>query len=120
MKPFLFFLACLISVSHHGLAVIPVPKPASDSIVIHKKVLSKSHKIALYSDASGKVVFFNVRGSHGKVYQLYVFDMEGKLIRQTEIRNKQTTLIKNIDKGNYLFEVFSDDDKIGNGQIAVL
>ncbi len=93
--------------------------PLSDSIFIQKRIISKSHKIGLYPDADQKVVFFTVRGLQGKVYQLYVFDLEGKLVKQTEIRNKQTTFISGMEKGVYLFDVFCDDDKIGNGQIAV-
>lgn len=92
----------------------------SDSIVVKKKRDSRSHKVALYPDAEQKVLFFNVRGFSGKVYQLFVFDMQGKIVKQAEIRNKQTTLIKDIEKGTYIFEVFSNDDRIGEGQIAVL
>ena len=91
-----------------------------DSIIIYKNNFSRAHKIALYTDESQTVVFFKVKGSHGSVYHLYVFDLEGRLIKQTETRNKQTTLIKNMEKGIYLFEVFNDDDKIGNGQIAIM
>jgi hypothetical protein len=87
--------------------------------VVHKKIISRSHKIGLYPDALHKALFFTVRGVEGKVYQLYVFDMDGKLIKQTEIRNKQTTFISDMEKGIYLFDVFCDDDKIGNGRIAV-
>ena len=90
-----------------------------DSIYIQKNFFSKSHKVSLYPDAGQKVVFFYVRGTAGKVYQLYVFDLEGKLVNKTETRNRQTTLLRNIEKGVYLFEVFSDDERIGNGQIAV-
>jgi hypothetical protein len=90
-----------------------------DSIFVHKNITSKSHRIGLYPDADNKVLFFTVRGVQGRVYQLYLFDTSGKLVKQTEIRNKQTTLINNMDKGVYLFEVFSDDERVGNGQIAV-
>jgi len=76
-------------------------------------------EISLYADATQKVLFFSVRGHQGKVYQLFVFDLDGKMVKQSEIRNRQTTLIKDMEKGTYLFEVFSDDDRIGNGQIAV-
>jgi hypothetical protein len=95
------------------------PGNKADSIFIFKKVLSKSYKISLYPDASQQVVFFSVQGTPGKVYQLYVFDLDGKLIKQSEIRNKQTTHIRDIGKGVYLFDVFSDDDRIGNGQLTV-
>jgi len=91
----------------------------SDTIFIQKNNIVKSHRISIYPDANQKVVFFSVRGEEGKVYQLYVFDLEGKLVRQAETRNKQTTILKDIQKGSYLFEVFSDDKRIGNGQIAI-
>jgi hypothetical protein len=89
-----------------------------DTIFIQKNIKVRTHRVNLYADANQKVVFFSVRGIEGEVYQLYVFDLEGKLIRQAETRNKQTTVLRNIQKGAYVFEVFSDDKRIGNGQIA--
>ena len=91
----------------------------ADTIFIQKNNIGKSHRISLYPDANQKAVFFSVRGEEGKVYQLYVFDLEGNLVRQAETRNKKTTILKGIQKGAYLFEVFSDDKRIGNGQIAI-
>jgi hypothetical protein len=91
----------------------------SDTIFIQKNSVMRSHRITMYPDANQKVVFFSVRGEEGKVYQLYVFDIQGRLVKQAETRNKQTTVVKGIKKGSYFFEVFSDDKRIGNGQIAI-
>ena len=91
----------------------------SDTIFIQKNSVVRSHRISLYPDAAQKVVFFSVRGEGGKVYQLYVFNAEGRLVKQTETRNKQIIVVKGIAKGDYFFEVFSDDKRIGNGQIAI-
>lgn len=91
----------------------------NDTIHIYKNNLSKSYKINMYTDVNQKAVFFSVRGAEGKVYQLYIFNIEGKMIKQSEIRNKQTSVISHIEKGLYLFDVFSDDTRIGNGRIAV-
>ena len=93
--------------------------PAADTIDIEKHTVKQSFRISLYPDANQKVVFFSIRGSEGKAYQLYVFDIEGKLVKQAETRNKETIVIKNINKGVYHFEVLSDDIHIGNGKIAV-
>lgn len=104
------------------MCALPVKVSATsvaDTIQIQKNSVSRLHRISLYPDANQKVVFFSVRGSEGKVYQLYMFDIEGRLVKQSETRNKQTSVIKGIDKGIYLFEVFSDDMRIGNGRIAV-
>ena len=118
-------LACLlvaaaVTPSNAGTpAKKPQPAMSADSIFIRKQVISRAHKISLYTDANQKVVFFSVKGEEGRSYQLYVFDMEGKLVTRTEIRNKQTTVIKEMEKGTYSFDVFSDDMKIGNGQMTV-
>jgi len=91
----------------------------NDTIYIQKNTVVKSHRISIYPDANQKVVFFSVRGEEGRVYQLYVFNIEGRLVKQVESRNKQTKVVKGIQKGSYVFEVFSDDKRIGNGQIAI-
>ena len=91
----------------------------SDTIYIQKNSVVKSHRINLYPDANQQVVFFSVRGEEGQAYQLYVFDIDGRLVRQAETRNRQTILVKGIKKGSYSFEVFSDDKRIGNGQISI-
>lgn len=113
--------AMIISLESYAARQVPAADTAglSDSIVIYKNITSRLHKVGLYPDASQKVLFFTVRGEHGKVYQLYVFNMEGTLVKQSEIRNKQTTYINNMEKGVYLFDVFCDDNKIGDGQIAI-
>jgi hypothetical protein len=65
------------------------------------------------------VLFFSASGQSGKVYQLFLFDIDGKLVKQVNIRNRQTTVLNKIEKGNYVFEVFSDDERIENGQVIV-
>ncbi len=95
----------------------------ADTILVQKQVTSKKYKIRLYPNASHEVLFFSATGpanhSDGKVYQLYLFDVDGNLVKQDNIRNKQTTVLNNIGKGHYVFEVFSDDERIENGQLIV-
>ena len=89
------------------------------SIEISKSLSSKKHKIKLYPDARQQVLFFSANGENGKVYQLFLFDMDGRLVTQTQIRNRETTVLTNISEGNFLFEVFTDDERIENGQLRV-
>jgi hypothetical protein len=118
----IIFLAFAMIVSAGAYGAYPKPLDTagkrSDSILIYKKILNRSYKIGLYPDAEQKVVFFTVKGAEGKVYQLYLFDLDGNLVKQLEIRNKQTSFISEMERGMYSFDVFCDDDKIGNGQIA--
>ena len=89
------------------------------SIQVNKSQSSKKYKIRLYPDARQQVLFFSANGEDGKVYQLFLFDMDGRLVSQTNIRNKETTVLTNISEGNFLFEVFTDDERIENGQLTV-
>src|SRR5690349_556473 len=74
----------------------------SDTILIQKQQVSRKHGIRLYPDASHHVLFFGARGVYGRAYQLFIFDVEGKLVKQVNIKNKQTTVLEHIEKGDYL------------------
>ena len=90
-----------------------------DTILIAKAQTNKKYKVRMYPNAQHTVLFFSASGPSGKVYQLYLFDLDGKLTKQTHIRNKETTVLTNIVKGNYTFEVFSDDERIENGVLTI-
>lgn len=99
---------------------LPVPTYSNDTILVQKQTTSKKHRIKLFQNDGQNALFFSVvRGSEGKVYQLFIFDVTGNLVNQATIKSKQTTVIDNIEKGNYLFEVFSDDERIENGQVII-
>lgn len=93
---------------------------ATDTIVVQKKLTSKKHKVKLFPNAKHEALFFNAEGQEGRVYQFYLFNVEGKLVKQANIKNNQTTIVRDLEKGRYLFEVFSDDERIENGQVIVL
>ena len=98
---------------------LPVSFYENDTILVQKQTTSKKHKIKLYPDEEHNALFFSARGLEGKVYQLFLFDVQGTLVKQANIKNKQTTVLDNIEKGSYLFEVFSDDERIENGQVII-
>lgn len=111
-------LLCSAQSLYAGQAQVP-SSGARDTILINKTLISKKHKIKLYPNAENSVVFFTASGEAGRVYQLYLFDVDGKLSKQIQIRNKETTVLTNITKGNYMFEVFTDDERIENGQLVI-
>jgi len=94
-------------------------RSAVHSMLVSRSQGSRKNKIKLYPDARQQVLFFSANGEDRKIYQLYLFDMDGKLVSQTSIRNRETTVLTNISEGDYLFEVFSDDERIENGRLTV-
>ena len=89
------------------------------SIQVNKSLISKKNKIKLFPDAKQQVLFFSANGEDTRVYQLYLFDMDGRLVSQASIRNRETTVLTSLTEGDYLFEVFTDDERIENGHLIV-
>lgn len=96
------------------------PTYRTDSIIIQKLNNNKKHTVNIYTNASHKVLFFSASGEEGRTYQLFLFREKGKLVKQTKIRNRETTVVNKPEKGNYYFEVFSDEIRIESGTILVL
>ncbi len=121
LMPFLLKagLAIIISSTSTSTFASGIYPDYSDTILVKKQTVNKKFKVKLYPSASQQVLFFSASGEAGKVYQLFLFDLDGKLVKQVNIRNKQTTVLNKISKGDYLYEVFSDDDRIENGQLIV-
>ncbi|HVU83395.1 MAG TPA: T9SS type A sorting domain-containing protein [Puia sp.] len=97
----------------------PVRRDTIHSIQVNKSLVSKKNKIRLFPDARQQVLFFSVNGEDKRVYQLYLFDMDGRLVNQASIRNKETTVLTSLSEGNYLFEIFTDDERIENGHLVI-
>ena len=120
-------LVLTVSVSVHASEVptrMPIPHSLGFCVTIHsiqvnKSLVSKKSKIKLFPDAKQQVLFFSVNGDEKRIYQLYLFDMDGSLVTQTSIRNRETTVLTSLAEGNYLFEVFTDDERVENGHLVV-
>ncbi len=100
-------------------AAFSQPGLGKDTIVINRSHSNKKHTIKLYPNATHEVLFFTAIGEEDKIYQLFVFDMEGKLVKQTTVRNRQTGFISKFNKGNYVYEIFSNDERIENGNVII-
>jgi len=88
-------------------------------IVVNKNQNNKKHRVRLYTDAGRENLLFTVDGVEGKSYQLFIFDMDSRLISQVNIRNRETIALNNISKGNYLFNVLMNDEQIESGGLVV-
>ena len=89
------------------------------SVEVNKNLNSKKHKIRLYTDVGQESILFTVNGIAGASYQLYVFDMDSRLVTQVNIQNRETSVLNNMPKGDYLFEVLTKDETIERGQLSI-
>jgi hypothetical protein len=120
---YLFVAALFMIASYYPSYAKGKPLTAKEkipySVVVNKNLNSKKHRIRLYTNVGQESILFTVNGMEGKKYQLYVFDMESKLVMQVDIQNREITALNNMTKGNYLFEVLMNDETIENGQLSI-
>jgi hypothetical protein len=101
-------------VSHAGKS-LPVP----NALMITKNLNNKKHKIRLFTASDNKTLLFTVNGVEGKLYTLFVFDLDGKLVMQSAILNHETGILPEIGAGSYLYEVLVADAEVENGQLKI-
>ncbi len=87
--------------------------------MITKNLNSKKHKVRLFTASDYKTLLFTVDGVEGKQYTLFVFDLDGKLVIQSVIQNRETGILPEIGSGAYLYEVLADDTRVENGQLKI-
>jgi hypothetical protein len=105
-----------ISVASYAGGFSPVP---NNAIMITKNLNNKKHKVRLFTASDYKTLLFTVDGVDGKKYTLFVFDLDGKLVIQSAIQNRETGILPEISTGAYLYEVLVDDTRVETGELKI-
>jgi hypothetical protein len=98
---------------------LPVKNKVYPIVLVNKDQNNKSHNLCVFNNGGRTPLLFTVNGVEGKNYQLFVFDMDSRLVAQASMRNRRITALNNISKGDYLFEVFHHDQQVQNGRLTV-
>ncbi|MEJ7768677.1 MAG: T9SS type A sorting domain-containing protein [Chitinophagaceae bacterium] len=118
LLPFALILLILEVAEAKYSCTIMTPR-FNDSILVRSSFKKVYGKIKLHRGATNDVLYFSALGNDKKLYQLFVFDMAGKLVSQTRVRHLETSYLPKFEKGHYLFEIFSNDDRIEHGSLVV-
>src|SRR6266498_1216771 len=113
MKRNLLFVGLLSLVSLSVFAQQDFQKTSNtisvDSSLETKSIQEKS-VVKLYPNPSyGKV---SVSANTASLLHFYIFDLEGTLVFQAVLNNKEKRTIDHLKKGTYLYDVFEKDESI--------
>ena len=92
----------------------------SSSLPVVKKVIpGNKSKVRLYPNPTtdGNLSIFST--SESDQLHFYVFDLEGTMVHQVVLKEKEKHKIKNLKKGIYVYDVFVNDTSIEQGRIIV-
>ncbi|HEU4470382.1 MAG TPA: T9SS type A sorting domain-containing protein [Flavisolibacter sp.] len=121
MKRNLLLICCVMimygfTISHKSPAAAGSSN-LSDSLVLKKKPGSRKNSIKIYPNPSyGRL---SVSATTTATLHFYIFDLEGTLIYQAKLNNKDKKTIDNLPKGTYLYDVFEQDECIEEGKIII-
>lgn len=89
---------------------------ASDSG--QKVWIKKNSLIHIYPNPStnGSI---SITSRSEKTMHFYIFDLEGTLIYQAVLKDKEKKLVNNLNKGTYLYNVFVNDESIEEDKLIV-
>lgn len=88
----------------------------SDSYQVKKEAVKKS-SIKIYPNPSyGKI---SVSAITSTPLHFYIFDLEGTLVYQVVLNNRDRKNIESLKKGTYMYDVFEKDESIEEGKIIV-
>ena len=89
----------------------------TDSVLVVKEPRFKKAVVKIYPNPSfGKI---NISTNNAGILHFYIFDLEGTMIYQTTLNNKEKKNIQNLRKGTYLYNVFEKDESVEEGKIIV-
>jgi len=89
----------------------------SDDSSLKIKSMEGKSVVKLYPNPSyGKV---SVSANSSSLLHFYVFDLEGTLVFQAVLNNKERKIIEHLKKGTYLYDVFEKDESVEEGKIII-
>jgi hypothetical protein len=114
-----YFVFCLLFIVISSPAFASAFSVYSDTAVIRKISGNNNQSLKIYSGANKQTLFFSAKLKQKKNCRFYMFDMDGTLVAENNIYNKQGVEFTNMQKGNYYFEIFSEDKRVENGTLTI-
>lgn len=89
----------------------------SDDSSLKIKSMQGRSVVKLYPNPSyGKV---SVSANSSSSLHFYIFDLEGTLVYQAVLNNKEKKTIEHLKKGTYMYDVFEKDESVEEGKIII-
>ena len=76
-------------------------------------------ELSVKVDNENKAVKVSVRTPGIRTVQFYMFNIDGKLVKQYEINGSRKFVINQLENGIYLYDFFSSDQRLKTGKIEL-
>ena len=79
----------------------------------------KNNIVKIYPDLFRRSMHVVAKENDGKEIDFYVFDLEGTLIQNFKMKEKDRQQLQGLEKGKYQYRVFTGDEESANGQFEI-
>jgi hypothetical protein len=98
----------------------PAKKSLSKKTKDNKTVSSRNNDvIKIYPDIIRRSMHVVAKENDGQEISFFVFDLQGTLLQNFKLKEKQREQITGLAKGRYQYRVFSGDEETANGQFEI-
>ncbi len=109
----LFFLISISALTSCSV-VEALPAAAADN---NAKFSRKDRSVKVYPDLVKRIM--HVKNIEEKSLDFFVFDLEGTLIRHFKMEDGDRKKISGLEKGLYVYQVFTGDEMSESGKITI-
>jgi len=87
---------------------------------LKSKTFSRNNaSVKIYPDALRKIIHVIAKTNNNKPIDFFVFDMQGTLMRNYKLKAKDHIRIQGLQKGSYVYRVFSGDEETASGNFEI-
>ena len=113
-----FGTAAFLLVSLSGAASVQLRQHAHAPVVPQLQEVTKKTALKIYPNPSMDGTVRVISNTPGTL-NFYIFDIDGTLLHQAVIQEKQKHVITNLKKGIYTYDAFYNDEGIEHGKLIV-
>ena len=99
----------------------PLKKPGEKAPAKKTKVASSRNNniVKIYPDLFRRSMHVVAKENDGKEIDFFVFDLEGTLIQNFKMKEKDHQQLLGLEKGKYQYRVFSGDEEAASGHFVI-
>ena len=119
---FACIVLCLITQSSVSLAAGTGNDDPKERKEVKKAKVSSSRNnssVKIYPDILKRVMHVVAKDNDGTGVDFFVFDLEGAIVKHYKMKSGEHQKISDLQRGRYVFSVFSGDEETATGNIDI-
>ncbi len=95
------------------------PKEKKETKKARVSTSRNNSSVRIYPDIVKRVMHVVAKDNDGEGIDFFVFDLEGKIVKHYKMRSGDHEKLEDLERGKYVFSVFSGDQETATGNIDI-